>query len=308
MMFLWEMPAIFFIAGASIQYAKVKSFKETVVNRVYRVMVPYWIYLIVTLLLYSLIGIWGGQLYVFSLADWSIKDYLMAFGGIHVKGVVDFGHLWFIVPYMAVSCIFPLVRKAVDGYTWKVPLVTSILLFILQEFVQNYSGQGALGWIFLVVREIFCYLTFYMIGYLYYKKLSTCKCLFIGAFSLVLYLIMIGGELPNMQEHKFPPDVLFLIYGIFTLSLWGVILSKIIIPRIVFLRIWNKRGFTIYLYQDWIMLFIVMGTKMCIPYFNNGVTWFFIIMGSIIFALVLNTFLSRYTYEFEQRIIGYIRR
>ena len=41
---LWEMPTIFFIAGASAQYASRKSIKEQIYNRSKRVLIPYYIY------------------------------------------------------------------------------------------------------------------------------------------------------------------------------------------------------------------------------------------------------------------------
>ena len=305
MIFLWEMPAIFFIAGASMQYANEKSFKDTIVNRSYRVLIPYWIYLATTQIIYRLFDFFVGRVFPLPITIWGVKDLLMAFLGVNTRGI-EFGHLWFVFPYMAISCIFPLIRQLVLLYTWKFVLLNTVLLVFVNNLAFFCNSDGPMGWALYVAQEFIGYMVFFVIGFLYYKNLSRRKCFYIIITTLLLFQSMTFCILPNMQAHKFPPDSLFIVYGIFTLSAWGLLLTKISIPASKILSIWNKKGYTLYLYQSWGVLIVFSFKNKFQAYFSDNAIWLVSIISSIFFVFILNTIISKYTYAFEREIISRI--
>lgn len=54
-----------------------------------------------------------------------------------------------------------------------------------------------------------------------------------------------------MQAHKFPPDLIFMMYGVAVLSGLGIVFTYVKLPYMRALGIWNKRGYTLYLWQNY---------------------------------------------------------
>lgn len=53
-----------------------------------------------------------------------------------------------------------------------------------------------------------------------------------------------------MQDFKFSASYMFLIFGIGVIFVFGIILSYTKIPDLKIFRIWNRYGYSIYLYQN----------------------------------------------------------
>jgi len=110
----------------------------------------------------------------------------------------------------------------------------------------------------MLIRNVVFYNFFFMAGYLCYKKISMKKIAIIGAYALMMAALLHAFCWKGaMQQHKFPPDMLFACYGIAALCILGVIFSKITIPQNSLLRIWNTNGYTIYLWQN--VVFTIFG-------------------------------------------------
>lgn len=105
-----------------------------------------------------------------------------------------------------------------------------------------------------LVRNVFCYNIFMVLGYCYYRQVK-CNAVFTAmlAFGAILVLMLVDIEnlkFCPMQNHKFPPDVLFMVYNMVVLCGLSLLLSKVKLPNQSWVALWNERGYTLYLYQS----------------------------------------------------------
>ncbi len=90
-----------------------------------------------------------------------------------------------------------------------------------------------------------------------------------------------------MQLHKFPPDIIFVIYGTTSLLIFGLIFSYTKLPQTKIFKIFNilnKEGYNIYLWQN--ILFFITSTilfKLLTPIFQINRIWQFLIATLMIF-------------------------
>ena len=110
-----------------------------------------------------------------------------------------------------------------------------------------------------------------------------------------------GGDFCPMQDHKFPPDCLFVIYNIGILCLLSFVFENIKIPRLRLLDIWNNRGYTIYLYQSFIY-YVLTPVFRYFPSYVDIPLLGFLIMSTVIF--LTSTLLSYITYPLEQKVLS----
>lgn len=124
---LFEMPVIFFISGASLSFnKKPRSFSATIVSRLKRVVLPYYIYAVVMVFIVAvlsvvwhywlpnIIGMFGEKVatkYMFDITSYSWGDLwcILSFAGIPQSPCV--WHLWFILPYLILSCTFEMQKR-----------------------------------------------------------------------------------------------------------------------------------------------------------------------------------------------------
>lgn len=118
-----------------------------------------------------------------------------------------------------------------------------VVIFLL---VQKLSDN-------MLVRNVFCYNIFMVVGYAYYKLISRKMILIVMGISFAIMTILLSStdmSFTPMQDHKFPPDFLFVVYNMIVLCLFSLLFSKVRIPNIKLVQLWNERGYTLYLYQS----------------------------------------------------------
>ena len=88
-----------------------------------------------------------------------------------------------------------------------------------------------------------------------------------------------------MQAHKFPPDLIFMMYGVAVLSGLGIVFTYVKLPYMRALGIWNKRGYTLYLWQNYFfsVVAILAGKAQAMLHSGNGMG-LFITCSLLIFA------------------------
>lgn len=246
---LFEMPVIFFIAGASQRLSgKEKTFRETIVNRFRRLILPLYIFLAV---LFSILAIYTAvhpECFTALFDPWKTIKVLCTGGS---DAIPYYGYTWFISVYFIISCSLPLQRKLLRHIpTWAYLLL--IAAMVLLPGGVHFSGETE-------IKHIPVYNFFYIAGYAYYRKCSK-PLLYSTAAVTTLFTIICfaNGTMLPMQSHKFPADILFLVFGTSALCILALVISKItpdagiekttIRPNGI-IDIWNKRGYTIYLYQ-----------------------------------------------------------
>ena len=291
---LFEMPVIFFISGASLKISRRKSMLDNLKNRFLRLLLPYYIYSIISL------GLLGVLSWIkpadFDISKYTLGNIARVLLTIDIPQMPYIHHLWFIMPYMIIMGVYPWQRRLVDKLGGVKILVVNIALFILVIMIAPNQK---------ILREIFCYNVFVIIGYCYYKKISRR----VLSISLVVLGALLGCLLCYMpfcpmNGHKFPPDLLFLLYGLMMLSVLALIFGKISIPRNKLIDLWNKRGYTIYLYQNIVYFCFVEFCKLV------GVQLPFNIFGfgiSLLCILLLSTLFSFIFYPIECWVIKRVR-
>ena len=108
---LFEMPIIFFISGASLTFSGDKNFWQNLNNRLWRILVPYYIYAIVAIILLTL----GSKLttYNFELSKYSLGNIGRVVFALDIPQSPFLAHIWFIIPYLLVLCSFPFQKYAI---------------------------------------------------------------------------------------------------------------------------------------------------------------------------------------------------
>lgn len=124
---LFEMPIIFFISGASLSInRKSRNLKKTVWNRLKRVVIPYYIYAFVMVAILVLLSIgshyklfdflylFGEDVparYVFDVSSYSFRNVCSILLFHNIPQLPFVNHLWFIVPYLVLSCTFEFQKR-----------------------------------------------------------------------------------------------------------------------------------------------------------------------------------------------------
>ena len=291
---LFEMSAIFFISGASLSVKKTeRGFLATLWNRIKRVLLPYYLYAFVLLTL--------GALYLLA------KDGMhanLSYRLLFIKMILFcediprfpyIWHLWFILPYLTLSCTFGVQIKLMKHMPSWIYVLGCFVVFLVSEWLS----------VPMLWRHVFCYNIFMVGGYLYYKRLSSLQIMLIGVIAaIILGLInFLDGNLTPMQAHKFPPDHVFVIYNIFALSVLSMFVEKSPPPSWEIIEVWNRRGYTIYLYQSLVFTLTLpvhtwLGT-IGFPYLIHFVT-------DILIVFALSTALSYVTFPLEKAILNLI--
>lgn len=92
---LFEMPVIFYISGAPMCITgKKRSMRGTITNRVTRVLLPYYFYILCGIIFISLFAAYSSH------GSYSVSRMIFAQG--EVLPLPYMWHLWFIVPYLLV--------------------------------------------------------------------------------------------------------------------------------------------------------------------------------------------------------------
>lgn len=279
---LVEMPIMFFIAGASQSFhMNPRPIKSTIVNRVRRVVIPYYKYALGMLLMLLALSVLGKA----DISSYSVKDYLKILLFYDIPQLPFMWHLWFILPYLVISCTFDLQKNILSKMNHEVYLLICCLAFVLAQYLTDNQ----------MVRNVLVYNIFMLIGYCYYRRVGTHR-LIIGAIALLVILLLlkvVGVHFVPMQGHKFPADTVFLIYNLFVLCVLSLIFGKIHIRSNKILNFWNKYGFSLYLYQNvsyMIVAFLFRRLYVKVPYLGGQM--FICMLSVFVISMLVVMFVS----------------
>lgn len=239
---LFEMPCIFFVAGASQSlHSHQKSFWEMVWNRAKRLLLPYYAFLVVLtllLLLSSAAGMPLADIRSFTATD-IIK--MLLTGG--TNKIPFYGYTWFISIYFIISCSLPLqswIQEHINKYVYIVILMAMVTA---ASFITLPTGN-------LECKNLLVYTLFYMAGFMFYHKmphrLLYCCATVLTAITVIGFA---SGIMMPMQDHKFPADYWFMIFGMAWICLFSLVLKHCRQRKWLLLDLWNRKGYDIYLYQ-----------------------------------------------------------
>ena len=279
---LFEMPIIFYISGASYSLTQPKRTIETIIDRFKRIYLPYYIYVI----------IWLSCLLIFGYIDNLTQGhYYKTIIGHSFEQAPAQSHIWFIIPYMIISCSLPIQNVLLNKISPIIYLIISAGVFLFACTLSLHS----------ILLHVFCYNFFFILGYVSYRRWNINRLLSItGGLLLIAISLYYKGELVNMQTCKFPPNFIFLTFGLGWLGLLNGFIPLINLKCNSILKLWCKHGYTIYLYQSIPYVLYALSNKWCKAWLNEHQILAFIILPVFIFAantilcLVLCFFRNRF--------------
>lgn len=302
---LFEMSLIFFISGAALSLRTTeRGIWATFLNRLKRVVIPFYIYAAVvvgfmallTLAWHffgsnidSLLGEKATTLKESTLTGYTWNDVLKILTCKSIPKAPFCYHLWFIWPYLILSCTFGFQVQLIRKMNRWLYVVLCIAIFILVQSLTRH----------MLLREVLFYNIFMVAGYLFYKRINIKTVLAIGILALAI-LIALKDNFAPMQQHKFPPDYMFLVFNMVAICLLYALSQHITLPNWKIFQIWNTRGYTMYIYQNMVFLMVYpfhMALTSKIPFVAGQ----FIAIS--VFLFIFSTLLSYLTYPLEQYIM-----
>ena len=300
---LIEMPIIFFISGAAVSLATPKPFWQTITNRVKRVVVPYYIYaltILVGIILLSILWYFFNQQLISAIGQELIckQTYdITAYQWQDIWNIITFHnisqahymyHLWFIIPYLILTCTFSLQVNLMNKTNRWIYVSICLIIFIIFQKIKVSD----------LLTTLLGYNIFMTIGYLFYRKIKIWQviCIFFLTTAIIVLHLTDGGFFCPMQNHKFPPDWLFVTYNLAILCFLSLIFWKTKIPYKTAFALWNTRGYTIYLYQS-VVFFLVAPLNMLFFCKIDILPIRWCICALLVWGL--STILSYITYPFE---------
>ena len=296
---LFIVPQLFFLSGAAVSVSRSKrGLLSTVANRFKRIVVPYYIYAIVALAIAVAVTVLVPDverfgIRPFHLSDYGPRDVADILLCKNIPGIAYMAHLWFIIPYLILSSTFPFQIKLMQRVNRHVYMAACIAAFLIAQAFTPYT----------LLRELLCFNIFLVAGYLYYKKCGVMIPAIVGLMAmaaLLIYQFLLGGNFAPIQDHKFPPDWVYMTYSLMMLCVLSLVLRKVYIPQNRILRIWNERGYTIYLYQS--IVFAVIAILRYRTYMYTTPLMLRMLIDAVL-IFVLSTALSYLTYPLERFIM-----
>lgn len=207
-----------------------------------------------------------------------------------------YGYTWFVSVYLVISCSLPIQQKLLRHIPGSAYLaLTAAVVLALSPL--HFKGE-------MELKHIPAYNFFYIAGYLYYKRCEQRLFTVVTTVATIMTIIcFITGNMVPMQSHKFPADIFFVIFGTASLCLLTIIFRRIDIRYTYILRLWNERGYTIYLYQTVSHAIVYAITYSWIDSIDSHIVKFLIYAPM---AFTVTTLLSYITYPTEKYIISKI--
>lgn len=292
---IFTQPVFFFISGAAVSFSSSKkTFRTRFINRFKRIIMPFYIYTLVSLVIMTLYTLMPfHEEYFMTIHHFKFSNILEMLFLHSIPGSLMCWHIWFIIPYLLITITSEYQKTAINKIgTSTYLLILAAILFALKFVDFTYKNE---------VCNTICYDIFFVIGMKYYKKLNVRKIFLVMCLSLLfLVLYPLGnGHLFPMQHHKFPPDLVFVIYGLFFLSFLSVIFTYVTIKPNRLLDIWNKDGYTIYLYQNMVIGSFFLLMRGFFPNFLEENRFMYCLLA-MIYIFVVSTYLSKVTVPIEK--------
>lgn len=235
---LFEMPVIFYISGAALKLSKRKPFTTYLKSRILRVVIPYVVWAIITILILSFVGD--------IKCDW--KNIVLCKS---LNSIPYVWHVWFIYPYLIISILGFFLLKAFQkfGYIFLIIYVSCsvIAMAVLDVFELLITHD--------IIRSILVYSVFFVYGFTYKESKYNIIHISCAILFIVAYISLIVTHLYPYytQSNKFPPNLEFLFFGGIAVSAVALFLPRIRLNGGGILLFANKYGFELYLYQNYAM-------------------------------------------------------
>ena len=301
---LFEMPMVYFVSGAAFSVSRSRrGLWSTVMSRLRRVVFPYYIYALVLLAIGAILWFIGKvagapQMQLVDLSQYSWKDLALIALCRDIPQFPYIWHLWFIPPYLILSCTFPLQLRLMKRLNSAAYFTVCLLVFLVAQAVTGIN----------LIRQVLGYNVFMVAGYLFYRRISNggIALVCLAALAALLGGVFWGGaDFFPMQGHKFPPDWIFVLYGLLVLCLLSLVLGNVKLKSNRLLKLWSERGYHIYLYQS--VVFAIMEILRTNTLIGMPGSPLVRALVDAVIVFLLSTGLSLLTYPLERAVINKIK-
>ncbi len=282
--FLFEMPLFFFITGACNSYNKDVKYLDFVIRRLKRIMIPYWIYAAVCIVIIFI--------YSFFIANTGITPIeAVKMVGTWLAPIVTpisplqylAWALWFMPVYVGIIFVFPVLIKMYNSKYKHIFIVVLVILYFLSQLID-----------ISLVTSVCFYLIWSYLGMFYNsiksqifssnKKTKVVLLLTSGISMGVLCVLAFCGFTPDMQTNKFPPNTMFFLFSVLTMSLimllvpflkfaYSLLTRKFKILN-NFFSTYSKYSLSVFLYQSLVFSVVIPLGKYLfdtVPFMNSDI-------------------------------------
>ena len=229
----FDVPLLVFVSGvlAEQSYKKEKSLFQYYKKRIYRLLVPTYIFLIMFFAVFYLLGL---KLYEIDVIK---NSFLLKFSG-------NIGYIWIIRVYLLCTLAVPLIVKLKDSVNKYIYFSIIILSFLCFEISCRYriGYRSPFGPFFIFDFIVYgCVMAIAAMLYTLKKReiyiiTGIFGCMY---FAMLYYLIGKRGGFVGMQSFKYPPRLYYTAYGIFASLILYIVASTKLMKKICAIPIIN---------------------------------------------------------------------
>lgn len=257
-------------------------------SRLVRLIFPFYLYLLTHyLLMFFLPSLFK--------APWLKNDPKFIIQSILLTGGVDFN--WFVLLFVQLTIISPLLlvvskKRVLSIFLLVIFFAISLLFFFNRPSYQSFRWTMIFGWSFVYLLGI-------MIGKYELKRDIPLKKYGLLALFFALIFLIFDSRYLNIKnlvltEHKYPPDIIYLSYGLMITFILSIIGKKLIAnpfnPIIIFL---SRHSYTIF-FANYFALDLILNISGKINLLRSiSLQFIFVLALTLSFNYLLNLILAK---------------
>lgn len=250
----FDVPLMIFVSGMTLYEKKLPTFPFFVKKRLIRLCAPVWIFLTFYFICHFILSKTG------FFDFFSIREILESY--LFLNGI---GYVWIIRVFLLIMFITPIL-VFINNKCKKMFALIMVSLIVLQDcFVRIYNLID----IPVIFRFFFWEYFLFMFGYaphfllglrirsLSRRNIFLLVLMSIVAFMLVNFVLLTDGIAFNIQKYKYPPQILFTVYGI--MGCLCIYLLKPIWEKLTKIRLFvfiGQNTIWIYLWHIFVLLIL----------------------------------------------------
>lgn len=276
---LFEMLLFFFVTGAANSLKEHRSYGEFCLKRIKGLMIPYYIYAAICVAIAFMYQPDPGSLTPGAVCQ-TILSWLVPIntqiGPVDARGRPLWFYtwaLWFVPIYLIAIVLFPPVKKLVRRYgrasiaflTLGFLLVDAACCLLLKK-APDGDGVSYGRRLAEIIQESAFYTIFMGVGVLYgelkkrgWRDLAVSLSVLVSSVAGLCVSHLVFGQTLDMQENKFPPNHVFLLYAFAFMALLYLafpllkklyrLLAKAVPPVDGWVAVFSENSMTVFLYQ-----------------------------------------------------------
>ena len=227
---VFDVPLMAILLGMSfLLSSRASTYFDYVIKRFKRLIIPAWVFLTIFFSLTLLTCIILKAAFPYKLAT-ILTSYSL------ISGI---GYVWIIRVFFTIAIFSPLIYWiSVRITTFFARSATILIAMIIQQVLWIIDSNISNIYFSLIFEQLiaisFGYLICALYGIWLYQYSKTMQIYSILIYSVPMAILMIVEHLPNLADQKYPPSMLFLLYGIIVSNVLFLFVSIVNIDSILF--------------------------------------------------------------------------